>query len=102
MGGKGRGGATGGDARPKPLTSEIEPPVRVVLAPALIVMRPPTLVAPLMAPAAPASASPVATVTAPLLLPLLVPDEKEIAPLDPLAPALALRMLKEPLDVALP
>ena len=48
------------------------------------------------------SASPVATVTAPLLLPLLVPDEKEIAPLDPLAPALALRMLKEPLDVALP
>jgi hypothetical protein len=94
-------------ARPKPETMEIAPPVLSASSPALTVTRPPVVFEPtptitLTLPAAPLPPVPVRNA--------IHPDKPfveslvsiVIVPLWPFWPAFAVRMLKAPLDVAVP
>jgi hypothetical protein len=87
---------------------EIEPPVAVdVASPALMAIRPPELNFPLPTttltlPATPLVADPVRNVIWPLLPLLVVPEVKDREPAVPAAPALAVRTLNAPLEVARP
>ena len=95
-------------ARPYPVMIEIAPPVEdPVASPALTATRPPVELFPLpttilMLPPAPEVAAPVRKVIMPLLPFDVVPEVKDNEPLTPLAPALAVRTLNTPLDVARP
>ena len=85
----------------------MEPPVIDVDWPALITKRPAMPLEPLPTttltlPAVPLVAEPVRSVMAPLDPAVVSPDVAEIEPLTPLPSASVVRMLKLPLEVALP
>ena len=83
------------------------PSLQLEVAPAVITTRPPVLKLPLPTttltlPDAPFVAEPVRRVIIPLLPFEVVPVVSDNDPLTPLAPAFAVRILKVPLDVAVP
>ena len=94
-------------AVPSPLTRLNKPPVCTVLRPAITRTSPPALLVPLptviaTAPPRPAVAAPVPSHTCPLLPLLELPELKINTPETPFVPALALRIVTEPLVVAVP
>ena len=90
------------------MINEIAPPVPAVAAsPALTATRPPVELFPLPTtilklPPAPDVAEPVRSVIMPLLPFDVVPEVNDKEPLVPFAPAMAVRTLNTPLDVARP